>query len=103
MNDKLFEQLEELYNALDGCNEISEMYSLKKQIKEDKTLSNLLDQYHSLNKYDPEIKNIKSQIINHPLVVRYKKLENELYFTVLEANNKLNTLVDKKRCNNEDN
>lgn len=103
MDSKLFEKLEELYNSLENCDEVVEMISLKEQIRKDQSLSNLLEEYRTLDKYDSKVKDIKSQIINHPLVAKYKKLENELYFTVLEVNNKLNTVVDKKGCHNENN
>ena len=103
MNSLLFEKLEDLFNDLDNCDEIKEMIELKNKIKEDKELSRLLEEYRLLDKYDSKIKDIKFQIINNSLVKKYRELENNLYFTVLEVNAKLNTLVDKKRCSNEGN
>ena len=103
MNSLLLEKLEELFNDLDNSNEIKEMIELKNKIKENKELSKLLEEYRLLDKYDSKLKDIKIQIINNPLIKRYRELENNLYFTILEANTKLNTLVDKKRCGNESN
>lgn len=103
MNSLLLEKLKDLFDDLDNCDEIKEMIELKTKIKEDKTLSKLLEEYRLLDKYDSKIKDIKLQIINNSLVKKYRELENNLYFTVLEVNARLNTLVDKKRCSNEDN
>jgi len=103
MDNLLLEKLEELTSELEKCPKIREMLELKKKIYEDNNLSNLLKKYRSLDKYDPNIVNVKKEIISNSLVMRYKELENELYFIVLEANKRLNTLVNKKGCSNENN
>lgn len=103
MDSLLLEKLEELFNDLDNCDGIIEMIKLKQKIREDKSLVTLLEEYKEHDKYDSKKTNIKEQIINNPLIKKYRTLENELYFTILEVNSRLNTLIDKKRCNNEDN
>ena len=103
MNDLLLEKLEELIYELDNCQEIKEMNKLKEEIYQDNNLSNLLNKYKNLDKYDSSILNIKKEIISNPLITRYRELENKLYFTILESNKRLNTLVDKKGCSNENN
>ena len=103
MNNQLFEKIEELFHELDNSSDVREMIELKQKIKEDNALAKLLEEYRVLDKYDSKVTCTKELIINHPLVKRYRELENKLYFTVLEANTKLNTLVDKKRCGNESN
>lgn len=103
MDSLLLEKLEELFNDLDNSSEIKEIIELKEKIKEDKELAKLLEGYHKLDKYDSKIIKIKEQIINNDLVKRYRILENDLYFTILEINKRLNTLVDKKGCSNESN
>ena len=103
MNNLILDKLDELFNDLDNSSDIKEMLELKKKIMEDNDLAKLLEEYRLLDKYSPKTKTIKEQIINNPLIKKYRELENELYFTILEANTKLNTLVDKKRCGNENN
>lgn len=103
MNNLLFEKLEELSNELKNSPEIIEMLELKKKLYEDSKLSNLLNEYRKLDKYDSKVVNIKQEIISNPLIIRYRELENKLCFTILEVNKKLNALVDKKGCSNENN
>lgn len=103
MDSLILEKLEELFSDLDNSAEIKEIIDLKRKIKEDKSLAMLLDEYRSLDKYDSKIINLKEQIISNSLVKKYREFENDLYFTVLEINKKLNTLVDKKGCRNESN
>lgn len=99
MNEKLMDKLEELFDVLDNCEEIKEMISLKQEIYTDEALKHMLDNYKKeINNYDPKIVSLKKDIVEHPLVVRYRALENELYFTVLEMNQKYESLFDKKRC-----
>lgn len=98
MNDLLLEKLDEMFNELNNCNEIEQILDLKQKIYNDKELSILLKKYREIDKYDPNIVNLKKEIISNPLIEKYHKLENKLYFIVLESNKKLNTLIDKKGC-----
>jgi cell fate (sporulation/competence/biofilm development) regulator YlbF (YheA/YmcA/DUF963 family) len=102
MNELLFEKLDELRNVIDNHDQVKELLELKKQIYQDDTLKEQLEKYrNSPNKYDTSFINLKSDIINNPLIKRYRELENELYFMILEINGKLNSLVDKKGCSSE--
>jgi len=103
MNNLLFDKLEELFFELDNCDETKQMLTIKEQIKKDQELFELLNKYRTLDKYDPKFIETKKQIIDNKLVKQYHSLENQLYLTVLETNNKLKTLIDKKRCNDENN
>lgn len=101
MNDLLLAKLDELTNELDTSPEIIKMLELKKKIYEDEPLKALLDEYRGLNKYDPKFIGIKKEIINNELIHEYRLLENELYFAILEVNNKLRKIFIKKRCDIE--
>ena len=103
MNELLLEKLEELTASLEKTPEVLEMLELKNKIYKDNKLSNLLNEYQSLDHYDSKILSIKEEIISNPLISRYRELENKLYFTVLESNKILNTLVSKRGCKNENN
>lgn len=98
MNNLILETLDEMFNELDQCREIEQMLELKKKIYDDDNLSCLLKKYREVDQYDPNIIDIKQKIISYPSVEQYHQLENKLYFTVLKANAKLNTLIDKKGC-----
>lgn len=103
MNEMLLNKLDEFYEEINNNDLIKELLELKNKIYSDGELKELLDKYRNSNKYDPEYISLKGKIINNPLVSRYREIENELYFTTLEINQKLNTLVDKKVCNSENN
>lgn len=98
MNNVLLEKLDEMFNELDNCREIEQLLDLKEKIYNDEKLSTLLKKYRELERYDSNVVNIKKEIISNPLIEQYRKLENKLYFIVLESNKKLNTLIDKKGC-----
>ena len=104
MNELLLEKLDAFYNEINNCDEIKEIKRLKEDIYNDNNLKKLLQKYRECpNKYDKEFIELKRQIISNPLIKRFHDLENELYFTTLEINKRLNSLVDKKECNNENN
>ena len=104
MNELLFEKLDELCSAIDNDEKVNELLELKKQIYGDSELKEKLSKYrNSSNQHDTNFINLKSDIINNHLIERYRKIENELYFLVLEINRKLNFLIDKKGCSNENN
>ena len=99
MNDLLQKKLDELFVELNNSKEIKQLAFFKEEIKKDNELKVLLEEYHnSANYYDPKIIDIKRQIINNPIIKEYRSLEDELYYSVLEVNKKLETLFDKKRC-----
>ena len=80
------------------------MIKLKEIIYNDNKLKELLDKYRNNdNKYDTELILLKKQIISNPLIVKFRELETNLYFVTLEINQKLNKLVGKKVCSNENN
>lgn len=104
MNEKILDRIDNLFKELDNCNEILKMKKLKDEITSNEELKNLLEKYRNMdNKYSKEYVELKKQIIENPLISEYRSLEDELYFTVLEMNKRLNKLVDKKRCQSENN
>ena len=102
MNELLFKKLDELCRVMDNDDQVKELLEIKKQIYQDDNLKEQLEKYkNSSNKYDASLVTLKSNIINNPLIKRYRELENELYFMILEINKKLNSIVDKKGCSSE--
>ncbi len=104
MNEKILDRIDSLFKELNNCDEILKMKKLKEEITSNEELKNLLEKYRNMdNKYSKEYVELKKQIIENPLISEYRSLEDELYFTVLEMNKRLNKLVDKKRCQSENN
>jgi len=104
MNELLLDKLEQLYKEASECDEIQRLLELKNKIYNNKKLRELLDKYrNSFNKYDSSFIQLKKEIINDPLISEYREIEDKLYFITLEINQKLNGLIDKKGCSNENN
>lgn len=104
MNEKILDRIDSLFKELNNCDEILKMKKLKEEITSNEELKNLLEKYRNMdNKYSKEYVELKKQIIESSLISEYRSLEDELYFTVLEMNKRLNKLVDKKRCQSENN
>ena len=105
MNIDLIKKLDELINIFETSDEIKEIVELKKEIYEDKDLKGKIDKFNRLkeNPYSSELVSIKKEILNISEVKRYKELENELLLLTFEINKKLNGLINKKRCNHENN
>lgn len=99
MSDEINNKLNELIDSIDNNESVIKMKRLKEDIYNDQNLKELLDKFRNLdNTYTDEYINLKKEILSNPTVREYKELENQLYFTVLEINKRLNTLMDRKRC-----
>lgn len=100
MNDLIYEKLDEVRLAIRNNEKIQRMKSLKKEIYEDSKLKEQLDSFHNIwnDEYSSSYVELKKEILSNPKVSEYKELENELYFTVLDINKELNTLVNKRKC-----
>lgn len=100
MNELLLEKTNQLIDEIDNSDMVKELLKTKKTIYNDKELEKQLEEYRALETTDVLL---KKRIISNPLVVKYRNLENELYFTVLNINNIFRKITDKKGCNNESN
>lgn len=104
MNELVNEKLDELFESLNDCQEIKELKELKSQIYQSEKLKVLLEEYrNSSNQYDAKVIDMKRKIIEDPMILRYHSLENELYYSILEVNQKLEKLFNKKRCRDANN
>lgn len=101
MNEKINLKLGELIDTIQSDPKIIELKSLKDKIYKDEELKKYLDSFKHISNlpYSNEYVSLKEKIIANTNVSKYKKLENELYFTVLEINKRLNSLVEKGGCN----
>lgn len=98
MDIKLLDIMDELIKTLDNSHLIKEINILKKEIYEDKELSNLLDKFKKLSEYDNEYIEIKTKIIENEKIKRFRKLEHELNYLIRNINKKLNSLTNKGSC-----
>ncbi len=107
MDLQIWNMLDELINIFENSEEIQTMTKLKDDILKDELLKEKLDKLKMMNShndiYNAEYVSLKKEILNFDKVKRYKELENDLYFLVLEINKKLKELVNEKGCINENN
>ena len=98
MNSEVDKKLDELVDTINSNEKIIRMKELKEMIYSDKKLKEDLETYRNLDEYSIDSTKLKEKIIENPLVKEYRKLENELYFTVLDMNKLLNSLIGKGSC-----
>ena len=100
MTFEINEKLDEVVDTIRNNEKVKRMKKLKNQMYSDKELSRNLEDFRKiqLNSYSSEYVEKKKKILENEYVKEYKVLENELYFTVLEINKRLNTLLDREKC-----
>ena len=99
MAEEINSKLNDLIDSIDNNLKTVKMKELKERIYNDKILEKKLKEFRELeNKYSKEYVELKRDILDNSLVREYQQLENELYFTVLEINKRLNSLIDRKKC-----
>lgn len=99
MTEEINNKLNDLIDSIDNNLKTVKMKELKERIYNDKILEKKLKEFRELeNKYSKEYVELKRDILDNPIVREYQQLENELYFTVLEINKRLNSLIDRKKC-----
>lgn len=99
MNDDILLQLDKVINTLDQSRLIKELIDTKNKIYSDKILKLKIDSYHQ----NPYQESLKKEIYQNDSFMEYKHLENEVYFLILEINQKLKQLIEEKSCKNESN
>ncbi len=100
MNEEIRNKLYNLLDTIDNNEKVIRMKKLKKDIYASSKLKELFDEFRivSNNEYSERYIKLKKDILNNSIISEYKSLENELYFTVLEMNKLLNSLVNKRMC-----
>ena len=105
MQEEVYQKLDELIDCLEESSIIKDVKRLKKIALEDEQLVNLLDEYHKkIDLYrDYELIDLKRKIIDNSNFSNYKAKEQELYYLVLEINNRLTKITKEKSCRYENN
>ncbi len=99
MNDELIKKLDEFVLCLDNSSLFKGLAKHKKQLLSDKVLCDNIAKLKKMdNIHSSEYLTLKTEIINNPHYIDYKKSEDNVYFLVLDINKKLNNLLDKRSC-----
>ena len=91
--ETLIEKVNELKDALSNTKEVLDIKELNKEIKKDKKLLNLLNEYHL---YPRE--SLKKQILDNELFRKYKEKETDLNILILKINSELKQITKKDKC-----
>ena len=103
MKEELNIKIDNLIELLDNDSRINEINSLKDKLLSNNDLIDKINKLRSLDKYSDEYKTLKKELFLNKDFVRFKELESEIDFLILEINNKLNTLTNERRCKHESN
>ena len=87
--ETLIEKVNELKTSLSNTKEVLDIKELNEEIKKDKKLIELLNEYHMYPKEET-----KKQILDNELFRKYKEKETDLNLLILKINSgKSNTLI----------
>ncbi len=91
--ETLIEKVNELKDSLSNTKEVLDIKELNKEIKKDKKLLELLNEYHLYPRED-----LKKQILDNELFRKYKEKETDLNILILKINSELKQITKKDKC-----
>ena len=91
--ETLIEKVNELKDALSNTKEVLDIKELNKEIKKDKKLLELLNEYYLYPRED-----LKKQILDNELFRKYKEKETDLNILILKINSELKQITKKDKC-----
>ena len=91
--ETLIEKVNELKDSLSNTKEVLDIKELNKEIKKDKKLIELLNEYHLYPKEET-----KKQILNNELFRKYKEKETDWNILILKINKELKQITKKDKC-----
>lgn len=103
MEEDINIKISELIELLNNDIRIKKLSTLKEELKKDDSLIRKIELLKKMNEYTNEYQNLKKKIFKNNKFVEYKELENEINFLILEINQKLKKLTNKKGCLHENN
>ena len=91
--EKLYNLIDELKESLDNEEKVKAIKIIQEQLKEDKKLLELVEEYNRCN--NPKL---KDEIVKNENFKKYKHLENEINYIIVSINQKLKEIneVDNK-------
>lgn len=91
--NELIEEVELLKKELNNTNQVKDIKKLNKEIRKEEELLKKIEEYNKNNNEE-----LKKEIISNPIFKEYKHKETELNLLILELNQKLKNIKDKKAC-----
>lgn len=99
MNEEIINKLDEITNIIESDKELKEYKKLKKNLLNNQDLLNKINRLKQMDKYDNNYLDLKKEILSNKEFERLTYLEKELFYDIKDINNKLQTLIEKRRCN----
>ncbi len=96
--NELMEKVYKLEDLLDKEETIKEIRQINKKIKNDKELLKLIEEYRVTGNEET-----KNKIVNNQLFSKYKHLETELNFIILNIRGELKKITNSKGCSQHEN
>ena len=96
--NELIDAVENLKCTLDNNESIKEIKVLNEEINNNKELLDLINEYRITGNEE-----IRNKIISNPLYSKYKHLENDINFIILDIRAKLKSINSKKGCSIHEN
>lgn len=98
MKEKTNEFIDDLIKTFELDERITNLKNEKEKLLSNKKFIEKIERLKTLDIYSNEYKKLKKELFEDSDFVLYKQLENEINLLILEINQKLNTLTDKKGC-----
>lgn len=92
--EEVMQQVDVIKERLDRSLLMHELKEARQKIEKDEHLKQLIDSFHQ----NPYQESLKEEIYQNTNFMAYQHLENELYFLILEINQRLKTLTEEKSC-----
>ena len=98
MNIEIINKLDEVIDLIKNDKDYIEFKRLEKVVLSNKELLDKINKLKTIDKYDNNYLELKTDILNNKDYKDYKRLENEFYLFIKEINNKLNSLKETSCC-----
>ena len=90
--NELIDKTEKLKESIDNLDKIKELKEINNMIMKDKELLKDIEEYNRT-----QDSKLKEKIINHELFRKYKHMENECNFLILEINKRLKEINNRNK------
>lgn len=101
--DKLSDLITSLIDTLKSDNRIVAFENAKKTVLSNNKIITAANKMRNLSIYSDEYKSIKKELFQDTDFAAFKHYENEINLLILEINEVLKELTDKRRCHHENN
>jgi len=89
MENSLENKFQEFLENFEKKNEVEELKTLTKKIRDNKNLTEKIERFHGLNTYEKEYASLKQEIMEDKDYKRYLELTSDIYYLTLNLTSAL--------------